>query len=126
VGVEHPEAPGRKDEEPDPREEYPDQPDDEVSFRSLEPRRHQVHQPRAAQHADDDEEAHSERQHRAYRAGELVGAPGILGVEGGVGGDERGGEGPFPEQVLQQVRDAERRGQGVGGVGGSEEMRGGP
>ena len=126
MGVEDAEAPRREDEEADPREEDPHQADHQIPLGALEPGRHKVDQPGASEHPHHHECADTERQDGADGARQLIGALRVLGVEGGVSGDERGREGPFSEEVLQEVGNAERRGKCVRGVGGSEKMRGGP
>ena len=68
-----------------------------------------------------DETRDGERQEAEYGRSEPVRLIARLRVEElHVGGDEGGGECPFAEEVLQQVRDAERGPEDVCRVGGSE------
>jgi hypothetical protein len=46
-------------------------------------------------------------------------------VQGGVRRDEGGRERALAEEILEEVRDAERRREGIRGVGGAEEVCGG-
>jgi hypothetical protein len=68
-------------------------------------------------HADEDEDRDDERQQRGDGAGDAVGLLALAaGQQRGVHRDEGRRERPFAEEVLQNIRDAERRGERVGGI----------
>ena len=84
-------------------------------------RRDEVDEQRRGQHAEQHQDADHEREQRADGARHLPRLDLVAGTEqAGVHRDEGGGERALAEEVLEQVRDAERGGEGVGRVADAE------
>src|SRR5262249_28324432 len=78
-----------------------------------------------AERAEEDQHGDREREQARHHAGD---APGLLlaslGEEARIDGDERRREDALAEEVLEEVRDAQRRLEGAGGVRAAEGVRG--
>ena len=121
VAVQDPEAPGRQHEESGAGEEDPHQADGQFALGALEARRDEVDEERRRQDAKEHQHADHERKQSADGARHLPRFHLVARTQqAGVDRDERRRERALAEQVLQQVRNAERRGEGVRGIADAE------
>ena len=103
---------------PAPGKQDPNELDGQLALLAGETWRDGGDQQRRREDADQHEDGDDEREQRADGARDAVGLlPLAARDERGIDGDERRGQRAFAEQVLQEVGDAERRVEGVGGVG---------
>ena len=124
VAVQDAQAPGREHEQPGAREENPHEADGQLALLALESRRDGVDQHRRGQHADEDEHRHPQRERRPDRPGDPAGLlPVVAGEQRRVHRNEGRRERAFAEEVLEEVRNPEGRGEGVRGVRGGQEVR---
>ena len=117
MAVQDAEAPGRHGEQPRAGKQDADDPDREVALLAVESRRDRRDEQRRRDDADEHEHRDDEREQRGHRAGHAVRFAAIAAREQRrIDRNERSRERPFAEQVLQEIRDAERRRERVGGV----------
>src|SRR5262249_38246885 len=91
---------------------------------ALEPRGNQVDQQWRGEDADEDDDRDDEGEERRDRAGDPIGLFLIaFGEQSSVDRNKGRRHRAFPEQVLQQIRDAKGGRDGVGGGQAAEEMR---
>jgi len=82
-------------------------------------------EPWSREDPDHHQDRHHERQDRADGSGDAVGFPPFAARhQPGVHRDERSGEHTLSEQVLQEIWDAKRRGERIGGDGVQSEVIG--
>jgi hypothetical protein len=117
VAVEHAKAPRRQDQQTGTRKKDADDLDGERALRAGKTGRDDRDQQGGRQYPDQHERRHHDREQRTDRAGHPIGlAPVTPRDERCVHRDEGCGERTLPEQVLQEVGDAECRVEGVGSV----------
>ncbi len=117
ITVQHAQTPRREDEQSGPRKQYADDRDGQIALVAGEPRRDHGAERRRREDADQHDQRDDEGQQGSDGAGHAVGVA-LLAAreERRVDRDERRGERPFAEQVLQEIGDPEAGGEGVGGV----------
>jgi hypothetical protein len=109
VAVEHAEAPCGHHEQRDAREQDAHQQDRELAGLAFEAWREDLHERGRADDAEQRDQRGDQRQQRADRARDPRGLRfATLGKQPRIDRDERGREHALTEQVLQEVRDAQR------------------
>ena len=117
VAVQHTQAPRGQREQSGARKQDADDVDRQLALLAPETRRDDRDEKRRGDDADEHEHGDDEREQRGHRAGDAIGlAPIAAREQRGVHRNERSGERAFAKQILQNVRNAERRGECVGGV----------
>ncbi len=125
MAVQHAQAPGGQDEQSRPRKQHAHELNGELTLAAVEARSDDGDERRCRRDADRDERGGGQGQKRAHGAGDAIGECGVAAAdERRVDGDERCRQGAFAEQVLQEVRNAERRVERVCGVGLQAEIVG--
>ncbi len=118
MAIEDAETPGRQHQQTGPWKQDPDEDDRQRPLVAREAGRDDRNQEWRREDADEDHNRDDEREQSAHRPGDAIGlAPLAARHQRGVHGNERRGERPFTEQVLENVRDAKRGVERVGGVG---------
>ena len=124
VAVQHAQAPRREHQQPHTRKHDAHERRGERASRRREARREQCHQLRGPDDADQHQRRRQQRQQREHRTGNAHRfrvAP--FGAQARVHRDERRGQRAFTEEVLQQVRDAQRGTQCAASHRSPEHMR---
>src|SRR5207248_8875448 len=116
MAVEDTDAEGGEDEQRDAGKEDPDEDDGEGARVSVETGSDQIEQPGRRGYPDQRQRAGQKRQQPGAGAGYLARFPFFAApAQRRIDGDEAGGEHALTEQVLQEVRDAQRGRVGVRG-----------
>ena len=117
VAVQDAEAPGRHGKEPGAGKQHAHDPDRQLALVAVEPGRDRGDQQRRRHDADEHEHRDDQREQRRHRAGHAIRlAPIAAREQRGVHRNERSRQRAFAEQVLQKIRDAERRRERIGGI----------
>ncbi len=123
--VQHAETPRRQHEQPGAGKQNPHEPGRQLALRALESGRQHVDHPRRREDAGQRQHRDGQREQREDRPRGLRGFLGAAArAQARIDGNERSRERALSEEVLQQVGNAERRVERVGGVGlQAEEIR---
>src|SRR6188472_2193007 len=101
VAVQHPQTPGRKNQEARTRKQNSYQPDGDLSLLPGEPRGNQRDQCGGGQHSQQYQNRGGQREEREHRTSQSAGLLFLLAAEQpGIHRNERGGEYPLSKQVL--------------------------
>ena len=118
MAVQDAEAPRGRDEQAGAGEQHAHEPHRQLALRAGEAGGDETDHERRREDAEQHQHRDAERQQREDRARRLRGGVVLAaGAQRRVDRDERAGERPFAEQVLEQVGDAERLVEGVGRLG---------
>ena len=118
VTVQDAEAPGRQHQQAGAGKQNAHELNRQLALGAVESRRDQRRSTGRGEHADEHQQRRDKRKNREHGAGDPVGSSRSLPCEQRrVDGDERRRQHAFAEQILQEVRDAERGVERVGRVG---------
>ncbi len=123
VAVQHAEAPRGGHEQPRAGKQHSHEPDRQVPLGTSKARGDQRDHERRRQDAEDDQDGDPGRQEREEGPRHLRGRVVLASrPQPGVHRDERAGQSPFPEEILEQVRDLECLHEGIRGFGALAEV----
>ena len=119
--VENAKAPGRGHKQAGAGEKDTHQRNGQFALLSLETGSDSVNEPGCCENAQKNQQASGKRKQSGHGAGSF---PGFFLVAAGeqvcVDGDKRGGQYALAKKILQEIRDAKRRFEDVGGIGVAE------
>ena len=117
MAVQHAETPRRQDQQPGARKQHADDRHRQIAFLAGEARRDHGAERGRGDDASQDDHGDDQREQGADGTRHAVGFARLAAREQRrVDRNERRGERPLAEQVLEEVGDAETGGEGVGGV----------
>jgi hypothetical protein len=123
MAVEDSQAPGRQHQESRTGKENPYQADGDLALLSRETRRNDRDERRGHQYPQQYQHRSGKGQQTEYRPRDPASFPRLVPrQQPGVHRDKRGGKHPFTEEILEEVRDPERRIECIRGIRGPEVM----
>ena len=119
--VEHAQTPGRHDQQPRAGKQNPDERDGDLALFAREPGSNDGDEERCDQDAAENQRGGGQPEQTEHGAGYPARFLSLLpSKQLGVDRNEGGGEDPFTEEILQEVRDLEGGIEGISRIGGAE------